>query len=62
MFKRLELETWHDFVPYIAFFITFVVFMVILIRAVRLAGKDAEHMAALPLDREPETKSTKTLK
>ena len=58
MFKRLELETWHDFVPLIAFFITFAVFLVALVKAFRLRADQADIMANLPLDNEPATPQT----
>ena len=58
MFKRLELETWTDFVPFLAFFLTFAVFLVVTLRALRLHRDNAEHLAALPLDLEPATPPT----
>ena len=55
MFKRLEIETWLDFVPFVAFFLTFAVFLILSIRALRLRSDEAEHMASLPLDGNPNT-------
>jgi cytochrome c oxidase cbb3-type subunit 3 len=36
MFKRIELEAWHEVLPFIGFFLTFAVFLVVLVRALRL--------------------------
>lgn len=52
MFKRLELESWHDFVPVIAFLLTFAVFIFCTIRALRMHRDQAAQLATLPLDEE----------
>ena len=41
MFKRVILESWHDYVPYIGFALIAGAFLVILIRAVLMKSGDA---------------------
>ncbi len=55
MFKRLQLETWHDYIPVIAFLLTFAVFLFCTFRALCMHRDQAERLAALPLDDEPTT-------
>ena len=49
MFKRVSLEGWHEFVPYLCFALIAGAFLVIVIRAVRMKKSDIEHVANLPL-------------
>jgi hypothetical protein len=58
MFKRLELESWHEVLPIIGFALTAAVFLVAIIRALMLHRDKAEELAALPLDldNEPATR------
>jgi hypothetical protein len=50
MFRRVILEDWTSVVPIVSFVIFFGVFIVATIRALRLAEKNRDHLAALPLD------------
>lgn len=50
MFRRVILEDWHQWVPYVSFGITFSVFLIVLIRALLMRKDKAEHMAHLPLE------------
>ncbi len=50
MFKRLELETWHEVLPAVGFALTAAVFLVAIARALMLKREDADRLAALPLD------------
>ena len=49
MFKRVILESWHDYVPYVCFALIAGAFLVILIRAVLMKSGDAERLASMPL-------------
>ena len=51
MFKRLELEPWHEVIPYVAFALTFGIFLLMVIRAIRMKKSAVDRMAALPLER-----------
>ena len=50
MFRRVILEDWATIVPIVSFMIFFGVFIVATIRALRLAEKNRDHLASLPLD------------
>ena len=52
MFKRLELEAWHEIIPFLAFFLTFAVFLTVTFRALFLHRESASRLAALPLERD----------
>jgi len=49
MFKRVILESWHDYVPYVCFALIAGAFLVILIRAILMKTSDAERLASMPL-------------
>lgn len=50
MFRRVILEDWISIIPIVSFLIFFGVFVIATIRALRLAEKNRDHLAALPLD------------
>jgi cytochrome c oxidase cbb3-type subunit IV len=50
MFRRVVLEDWHLWVPYISFGITFAVFVIVVLRALLMRRDKADHMARLPLE------------
>lgn len=50
MFKRVILESWHDYVPYICFALIAGAFAAIVIRAVMMKKSEVERIARLPLD------------
>jgi hypothetical protein len=49
MFKRVILESWHDYVPYVCFALIAGAFLIILIRAILMRPVDAERLASMPL-------------
>jgi hypothetical protein len=49
MFKRIQLESWHDFVPYICFALIAGAFVVIVVRAIRMKKSEIDHVSHLPL-------------
>ncbi|MDF1863007.1 MAG: hypothetical protein P1U87_22510 [Verrucomicrobiales bacterium] len=49
MFRRVNLEAWHNLVPYICFAIIAGVFIVIVVRALRMKQSDVDRIASLPL-------------
>lgn len=53
MFKRLELESWHEVLPLVGFVLTAAVFLVAIVRALLLHRDKADELASLPLDTEP---------
>ena len=57
MFRRVILEEWTTVVPIISFCFFFAIFVYTTIRALRMADKNREHLASLPLDN-PESTST----
>ena len=58
MFKRVFVEDWAQFIPFISFFIFVTVFVFVTIRAVRLGKSERKRLAALPLDGQSETHSS----
>ncbi|MBC8127772.1 MAG: hypothetical protein H8M99_11590 [Gloeobacteraceae cyanobacterium ES-bin-144] len=54
MFKRVFVEDWALYIPYIAFFKFFTVFIMVSIRAMRLGEAERNRLALLPLDDTPE--------
>ncbi len=50
MFKRLIYDTGLDWVPILAFVLTFAVFCAFVVRALRMKKDDVEHMSVLPLE------------
>lgn len=53
MFKRVIVEDWALWSPFIAFFIFFVIFALVTVRALRLGKSERERLAAMPLDQTP---------
>lgn len=49
MFRRVNLEAWHEIVPYICFALIAGVFVVIVVRALRMKQSDVDRVANLPL-------------
>ncbi|MCG8603277.1 MAG: hypothetical protein MI807_24250 [Verrucomicrobiales bacterium] len=49
MFRRVQLEAWHDIVPYICFALIAGVFLVVVIRALRMKQPEVDRIANLPL-------------
>ena len=49
MFRRVILESWHEYVPYICFALIAGVFFVVVLRALRMKKSDVDHLASLPL-------------
>jgi hypothetical protein len=50
MYKQVIYEHWLEWVPYVAFGVTFAVFISFVIRAVALNKDSAAKMAQIPLD------------
>ena len=53
MFKRVIIENWALYVPFISFFIFATVFIAVTIRALRIGRTERERLAALPLETNP---------
>lgn len=58
MFRRVILDDWTSIVPIVSFVIFFGVFIVATIRAVRLAEKNRDHLASLPLESPEDTSAS----
>lgn len=50
MFRRVVIESWHDWAPCAAFAITFFVFLAVSIRALLMRKDRVDHISRLPLD------------
>jgi hypothetical protein len=50
MFRRLILEQWASVIAVISFCFFFIVFAYATVRALRMAEKNRDHLASLPLD------------
>ena len=50
MFKRVFVEDWALYIPFISFFIFVTVFIAVSIRALRMKEADRKHLASMPLD------------
>jgi hypothetical protein len=50
MFRRVVIDSWHDWAPYAAFAITFTVFVAAFIRTLLMRKDRADALARLPLD------------
>jgi hypothetical protein len=50
MFRRVVIDSWHDWAPYAAFAITFTVFVVAFVRTLLMRKDRADALARLPLD------------
>jgi len=62
MFRRVLLENWHDYVPYLGFALIGGAFIVIVIRALRMKPSEVEKLSAMPLrdaDQEEDEDDTK---
>lgn len=59
MFKRVILEGWHEYVPYICFALIAGVFIAILLRAILMKPADIERLASLPLLDDEELKTAR---
>ena len=49
MFRRVILESWHEYVPYICFALIAGVFVIVVLRALLMTKSDVEHLASMPL-------------
>lgn len=49
MFRRVLLESWHEFVPYVCFALIGGAFLLILIRAILMKPAEIDRLAAMPL-------------
>ncbi len=59
MFKRVILEGWHEYVPYLCFALIAGVFIAILVRAILMKPSDIERLASLPLLDDEELKKAR---
>ena len=59
MFKRVSLEGWHEYVPYLCFALIAGVFIAILVRAILMKPSDIERLASLPLLDDEELKKAR---
>ena len=50
MFRRVVIDSWHDWAPYAAFAITFTVFIVVFVRTILMRKDRIDHISRLPLD------------
>lgn len=55
MFKRVIVEEWTTWAPYVGFWVTFIVFLVLSVRAIRMKKDKVDHMANLPLEENGQT-------
>jgi hypothetical protein len=60
MFKRVIIEDWAVWSPFIAFFIFFVIFLLVTVRALRLGKTERERLAAMPLENTPASPQPET--
>ena len=58
MFKRMIVEDWAYYIPFVSFFIFAVVFIAVTIRALRIGKAERERLASLPLESDSETLET----
>ena len=58
MFRRVSLENWHEWVPYICFALVAGVFLVIVIRAICMKKSEVERISALPLQDDEQLTNT----
>lgn len=49
MFRRVLLESWHDYVPYICFALIGGAFLAIVIRAVLMKPSEIDRLSSMPL-------------
>lgn len=50
MFKRVILESWHDYIPYVCFALIAGAFLAIVIRAMLMKKSEVDRISRLPLD------------
>ena len=53
MWNRINYDSWVDFIPVIAFVLTFSVFVILVTRAFLMKKDDLNQLAALPLEDGP---------
>lgn len=58
MFRRVILESWHDYVPYICFALIGGAFIMILIRVFTMKQEDVNRISHLPLNDKTESDHT----
>jgi hypothetical protein len=58
MFKRVLLEEWTLYLPFVAFFLFAAIFALIVCCALRLRGSSSDRLAALPFDDSDPSPST----
>lgn len=61
MFRRVLLESWHDFVPYVCFALIGGAFLAILIRAILMRPSDIDRLASMPLRGDDELRQAREL-
>lgn len=49
MFRRVILESWHEYVPYVCFAIIASVFLLIVVRALFMPKAEVQRLASMPL-------------
>ncbi len=49
MFRRVILESWHDYIPYIGFALIAGVFVIIVVYALLMPKSRVRHLASMPL-------------
>lgn len=54
MFSRVIYEEWHNLIPIAAFLLTFSVFAFFFVRALFIKKAEAEYLAQLPLQQDPD--------
>ncbi len=57
MFRRVVLESWHDYVPYICFALIGGAFILILIRVFTMKKEDVDRISHIPLEDDTENKT-----
>lgn len=50
MYSRVAYETWHDFVPFIAFGVTALVFLTMTVRGLLLRKDKAKQLSQIPFE------------
>lgn len=60
MFKRMIVEDWAYYIPFVTFFIFAVVFIAVTIRALRIGKAERSRLASLPLENNAETSNPET--
>ena len=49
MFRRVILESWHEYVPYVCFAIIASVFLLIVVRTLLMPNAQIQRLASMPL-------------